>query len=84
MRPRPLARRLSPPNVAAAVPVAVVDHLRRVPERPLWIAAGLALLALGAGGTGVATWVNVTRHSVAQTSTYAADVVDLRSLGART
>lgn len=71
------------PNVAAAVPVAVVDHLRRVPERPLWIAAGLALLALVAGGTGVATWVNVTRHSVAQTSTYAADVVDLRSLGSQ-
>jgi hypothetical protein len=70
-------------NVAATVPVAVVDHLRRVPERPLWIAAGLALLALVAGGTGVATWVNVTRHSVAQTSTYAADVVDLRSLGSQ-
>lgn len=62
-------------------PAAVVDHGRRVPERPLWVAAGLAIIALSVGGTGVATWVNVTRHTVAQSSTYAADVLDLRSLG---
>ncbi len=69
------------PAPGAAVPVAVVDHLRRVPERPLWVAAGLAIIALGIGGTGLATWVNVTRHTATQPSTYAADIVDLRSLG---
>jgi hypothetical protein len=67
------------PSVPA--PASVVDPRRNVPERGLWVAAGMALVAMAVGGAWFGAWVDGHHLRVTQTAVYAAGSVDFRNLG---
>ena len=67
------------PSVPA--PASVVDPRRNVPERGLWVAAGMALVAVAVGGAWVGAWVDGHHLRVTQTAVYAAGSIDFRNLG---
>lgn len=67
------------PSVPA--PASVVDPRRNVPERGLWVAAGMALVAMAVGGAWFGAWSTVTTCRSPKTAVYAAGSVDFRNLG---
>ena len=67
------------PSVPA--PASVVDPRRNVPERGLWVAAGMALVAMAVGGAWFGAWVDGHHLRVTQTAVYAAGSIDFRNLG---
>ncbi|MBK6301233.1 MAG: DUF4097 family beta strand repeat protein [Actinomycetales bacterium] len=67
-----------PPSHA---PASIVDPSRNVPERGLWVAAGMALVAMAVGGAWFGAWVDGHQVHATQTATYAAGSIDLRNLG---
>lgn len=61
--------------------VSVFDPSRNVPERGLWVAAGMALVAMAVGGAWFGAWVDGHHLRVTQTEVYAAGSIDFRNLG---
>lgn len=77
--------RPAPPGPdAAAAPRAVYDPTRPVPERPLWLLVGTALVCLALAGVGFTWWQTAARQELLTSGQFnGVQALEMRDLGSQ-